>query len=333
MPPGPGARARRSRRRSSPPPIEHSSPRACLGTPTPASVGSRRPSVRSTACAVPGRSCLGGGGGRSVVRRLIDSVYPRPQGHSRRLRWIDDGVRARGITGESEAVGSVLPTWPPRVRDLSNGRRGSLPVSVVQPEVRRGCHAARRRPALPGLRRAIGIEGQEHPRKARSRRRRAPRRAARRTARASGWPEACELISPTERRPGRGGILYLKRLVAQADHPRPGRTLPEPRRSERDDGARHLPWHGSCRRHAGTRPLAPAGELAADRGTGRLRARRRPRRGRHRELPTLCRWPVALILLTQIGRSAPPHRRLEREVAALCPRAAPAWDGLTLDLG
>lgn len=52
-----------------------------------------------------------------------------------------------------------------------------------------------------------------------------------------------------------------------------------------------------------------------------------------RELPTLCRWPVARILLTQIGRSAPPHRRLEREVAALCPRADPAWDGMTLDLG
>ncbi|HVW47318.1 MAG TPA: MBL fold metallo-hydrolase [Solirubrobacterales bacterium] len=52
-----------------------------------------------------------------------------------------------------------------------------------------------------------------------------------------------------------------------------------------------------------------------------------------RELPTLCGWPVGRILLTQIGRSAPAHAALARQVAALCPRAAPAWDGMRLELG
>jgi phosphoribosyl 1,2-cyclic phosphodiesterase len=52
-----------------------------------------------------------------------------------------------------------------------------------------------------------------------------------------------------------------------------------------------------------------------------------------RELPTLCRWPVERILVTQIGRTAPPHERLQQAVADLCGRAAPAWDGLTVELG
>lgn len=51
-----------------------------------------------------------------------------------------------------------------------------------------------------------------------------------------------------------------------------------------------------------------------------------------RDLQVACRWPVARILLTQIGRTAPPHRQLEREVRQICPKAAPAWDGLTLHL-
>ena len=46
------------------------------------------------------------------------------------------------------------------------------------------------------------------------------------------------------------------------------------------------------------------------------------------ELTRLCAWPARRILLTQIGRTAPPHERLEREVARLCPRARPAYDGL-----
>lgn len=51
-----------------------------------------------------------------------------------------------------------------------------------------------------------------------------------------------------------------------------------------------------------------------------------------RALPRLCRWRVERIWLTQIGRSAPPHATLAREVARLCPRARPAWDGLRLRL-
>jgi phosphoribosyl 1,2-cyclic phosphate phosphodiesterase len=52
-----------------------------------------------------------------------------------------------------------------------------------------------------------------------------------------------------------------------------------------------------------------------------------------RELPTLCRWPVEQILLTQIGRTAPPHEELERAVSDLCPKASPARDGLRIELG
>jgi phosphoribosyl 1,2-cyclic phosphodiesterase len=51
-----------------------------------------------------------------------------------------------------------------------------------------------------------------------------------------------------------------------------------------------------------------------------------------RALPKLCRWDVERILVTQIGRSAQPHELLEREVAALCARARPAYDGLELEL-
>jgi ribonuclease BN (tRNA processing enzyme) len=50
------------------------------------------------------------------------------------------------------------------------------------------------------------------------------------------------------------------------------------------------------------------------------------------ELPEVCRWPVRRLLLTQLGKSLPPHERLEREVLALCPKAAPAYDGLDVRL-
>jgi phosphoribosyl 1,2-cyclic phosphodiesterase len=50
------------------------------------------------------------------------------------------------------------------------------------------------------------------------------------------------------------------------------------------------------------------------------------------ELERLCTWPPRRILLTQIGRTAPPHERLEREVADRCPRARPAYDGLCVAL-
>jgi phosphoribosyl 1,2-cyclic phosphodiesterase len=49
-------------------------------------------------------------------------------------------------------------------------------------------------------------------------------------------------------------------------------------------------------------------------------------------LPELCRWPVEQILLTHIGKTLPPHEQLEHEVAKLCPRARPAFDGMTVGL-
>ncbi len=51
-----------------------------------------------------------------------------------------------------------------------------------------------------------------------------------------------------------------------------------------------------------------------------------------RDLPVVCRWDVGRILLTQIGRSAPPHEALARIASELCPRALPAYDGLRLGL-
>jgi hypothetical protein len=47
-------------------------------------------------------------------------------------------------------------------------------------------------------------------------------------------------------------------------------------------------------------------------------------------LPIVCSWPVGSIILTQIGRSAPPHAQLQREVAVLCSRARAAPDGLAV---
>jgi phosphoribosyl 1,2-cyclic phosphate phosphodiesterase len=49
-------------------------------------------------------------------------------------------------------------------------------------------------------------------------------------------------------------------------------------------------------------------------------------------LPAACSWAVDAIILTQIGLSAPQHARLQREVAALCPKARAAHDGLTLTI-
>lgn len=51
-----------------------------------------------------------------------------------------------------------------------------------------------------------------------------------------------------------------------------------------------------------------------------------------RALPTLCSWQVERIVLTQIGRTLPPHRALEGEVAVRCGRAIPAYDGMELTL-
>jgi phosphoribosyl 1,2-cyclic phosphodiesterase len=51
-----------------------------------------------------------------------------------------------------------------------------------------------------------------------------------------------------------------------------------------------------------------------------------------RELRRLCGWEVSRIVLTQIGRTAPPHERLAREVKRRCSRARPAYDGMRLRL-
>ncbi len=50
-------------------------------------------------------------------------------------------------------------------------------------------------------------------------------------------------------------------------------------------------------------------------------------------LPIACSWPVDSIILTQIGRTAPAHRQLQRQVAVLCPRARVAHDGLAVSIG
>ena len=49
-------------------------------------------------------------------------------------------------------------------------------------------------------------------------------------------------------------------------------------------------------------------------------------------LPTACAWSVDWIVLTQIGRSAPPHEELPHLVAGLCPKARAAYDGLVLSI-
>ena len=49
-------------------------------------------------------------------------------------------------------------------------------------------------------------------------------------------------------------------------------------------------------------------------------------------LPTACSWSVDSIVLTQIGRSAPPHEELPHLVAGLCPKARAAYDGLVLSI-
>lgn len=50
------------------------------------------------------------------------------------------------------------------------------------------------------------------------------------------------------------------------------------------------------------------------------------------DLSAVCGWDVGRIWLTQIGRSAPPHDELATLVAQICPRAAPAHDGLAVRL-
>jgi hypothetical protein len=49
-----------------------------------------------------------------------------------------------------------------------------------------------------------------------------------------------------------------------------------------------------------------------------------------RALPELCTWKVGRIILTQMGKTLPPHPTLERQVTARCERAMPAYDGMRL---
>jgi len=49
-------------------------------------------------------------------------------------------------------------------------------------------------------------------------------------------------------------------------------------------------------------------------------------------LPVLGRWPVRRVLFTQLGRSTPPHGRLEAWLRARAPHVGAAYDGLELEL-
>lgn len=44
------------------------------------------------------------------------------------------------------------------------------------------------------------------------------------------------------------------------------------------------------------------------------------------DLPKICKLPVDKIILTQIGKSAPPYEEFAPEIAKICPRATPAFD-------
>lgn len=49
-------------------------------------------------------------------------------------------------------------------------------------------------------------------------------------------------------------------------------------------------------------------------------------------LPRVCGWDVDRILLTQLGRTVPPHEEARRLVADLCARATVAHDGMTVTI-
>lgn len=50
------------------------------------------------------------------------------------------------------------------------------------------------------------------------------------------------------------------------------------------------------------------------------------------DLPKLCRLNICRIILTQIGKSTPPHEKFKKEITKICPRAAPAYDSLIVTL-
>jgi len=49
-------------------------------------------------------------------------------------------------------------------------------------------------------------------------------------------------------------------------------------------------------------------------------------------LPPVCSWTVDSIMLTHIGRSAPPDSRLQREVAGQRPKASAAYNKLAVTI-
>jgi ribonuclease BN (tRNA processing enzyme) len=49
-------------------------------------------------------------------------------------------------------------------------------------------------------------------------------------------------------------------------------------------------------------------------------------------LPELCKAKVKKIYLTQIGKTAPPHRIFRKKIKRLCSKAEPAHDGLKINL-
>lgn len=49
-------------------------------------------------------------------------------------------------------------------------------------------------------------------------------------------------------------------------------------------------------------------------------------------LPRICPWENKQVILTQIGNTAPPLDLLTHEVHALCAKATPAFDGMTIEV-
>lgn len=45
-----------------------------------------------------------------------------------------------------------------------------------------------------------------------------------------------------------------------------------------------------------------------------------------KDLPRICKWNAKKIILTQIGKSVPPHSELKKIVTDICPKAVPAYD-------
>ncbi len=50
------------------------------------------------------------------------------------------------------------------------------------------------------------------------------------------------------------------------------------------------------------------------------------------ELKEICTWDIKKILLTHIGKTAPPHETLRRRLKFICRKAFPAFDGMKVEL-